>query len=542
MEPATPKFGDKVEKWKPAAFGAISDHLEVNPQELDEKFDSWLPFASEDVSLQSSAPSTSFVCDGLSRALHDLWLRLCEVSAAALGDDKLRLEASGRRPAVAAERAVEALLRGQETNARECLENFLGEYLLRILRRLEVWLERYDPSADEVAVVAKWMLFQAEPALLPFCQRAESFAGDGPLQHCQQAVLSIEKLLLREWESRSCEEASALCSYVFEGHYTDEAGRVDLTRLLKSLQESGDAWQTWRSHGAACNRAASVLIAMLNAALRSQHAASRNLILETAKLKRRRRSTFPKMIQMGRQALQDLQKVGACSDGKANKISEELLVHAAEDAVQLAVFCSRAGDSLEGWGPAQEVCREVLHAMEASFQTQVSSLTNALTTTHYHYNHHLLKVESFNSLRSRKNGSGDGILSSATAGWMEFLHGFKAKNASKMLQERVGGSIVELLAFAWVQNFVRAPPPLSVWKDRLYLVFSADEANLTSLAPDSRELGQFREVLQTLRDFLQANAQSRWQQLGKAESVLQKLLTDEQGRALTHALWQTATH
>lgn len=32
---------------------------------------------------------------------------------------------------------------GQETNARECLENFLGEYLLRILRRLEVWLERH---------------------------------------------------------------------------------------------------------------------------------------------------------------------------------------------------------------------------------------------------------------------------------------------------------------------------------------------------------------------------------------------------------------
>ena len=27
--------------------------------------------------------------------------------------------------------------------------------------------------------------------------------------------------------------------------------------------------------------------------------------------------------------------------------------------MQLAVFCSRAGDSLEGWGPAQEVCREV---------------------------------------------------------------------------------------------------------------------------------------------------------------------------------------
>ena len=27
--------------------------------------------------------------------------------------------------------------------------------------------------------------------------------------------------------------------------------------------------------------------------------------------------------------------------------------------MQLAVFCSRAGDSLEGWGPAEEVCREV---------------------------------------------------------------------------------------------------------------------------------------------------------------------------------------
>ena len=80
-----------------------------------------------------------------------------------------------------------------------------------------------------------------------------------------------------------------MCSYVFEGHYTDEAhvgglwigwivmlvgfsstttvgswakswkpceaGRVNLTRLLKSLQESADAWQTWRSHSAACDRA-----------------------------------------------------------------------------------------------------------------------------------------------------------------------------------------------------------------------------------------------------------------------------------------------
>ena len=34
------------------------------------------------------------VCDGLSRALHGHWLRLCEVCAAAMADDKLRLEAS----------------------------------------------------------------------------------------------------------------------------------------------------------------------------------------------------------------------------------------------------------------------------------------------------------------------------------------------------------------------------------------------------------------------------------------------------------------
>eukprot|EP00438_Fugacium_kawagutii_P028957 Skav210518 [mRNA] locus=scaffold3045:118998:120385:+ [translate_table: standard] len=197
----------------------------------------------------------------------------------------------------------------------------------------------------------------------------------------------------------------------------------------------------------------------------------------------------------------DLQsrKAGACSDGKGNKISEEVLVFAAEEG-------------------------------------HVSLLTRAVATVHQHYHRHL-KVESFKSLL-RKDGN-SGILTSATAGWIGFLRGF-----SGVLQERVGASIVELLASAWVQNFVQAPPPLSLWGSRLFVSFAKDEESLRSLAADSRELETFRQVLSTMRAFLQvsqARGSNIWEELGKAEDILQKLLAEEQGRALTRALWQTAT-
>lgn len=259
------------------------------------------------------------------------------------------------------------------------------------------------------------------------------------------------------------------------------------------------------------------------------------------------------MIQMGRQALHEFQKAGACSDGKGKRIPEEVLAAAAQDAVQLAIFCSHTSDSLEGWGSTKELCRDVLLAFESAFQTEVSSLTRALTTVHHHYNRQFLKVDSFSSLLRKDHSGRTGILTSATAAWIEFLQNFTGNRQVPSqvpgvpgqvlgtLRERVGASIVELLASAWVQNFVRAPPPLSVWGTRLFTAFAADEAALTSLAPDSKELGKFRQMVETMRGFLQVNAQSRWQELSKAENVLQKLLAEEQGRALTHALWQTAT-
>lgn len=101
--------------------------------------------------------------------------------------------------------------------------------------------------------------------------------------------------------------------------------------------------------------------------------------------------------------------------------------------------------------------------------------------------------------------------------------------------------MVELLAFAWVQNFVRAPPQLSVWGNRLFIAFDADEAALTSLAPDSPELQKFVQLINIMRSFLQEGVPRRWQDLGKAERTLQELLAEDQGRALAQALWQSAT-
>lgn len=137
----------------------------------------------------------------------------------------------------------------------------------------------------------------------------------------------------------------------------------------------------------------------------------------------------------------------------------------------------------------------------------------------------------------RKNAGNAGILPPATIReWARFLEGF-----SDVLQRRIGGSVVELLAFAWVQNFVRAPPQLSVWGNRLFIAFDADEAALTSLAPDSPELQKFVQLINIMRSFLQEGVPRRWQDLGKAERTLQELLAEDQGRALAQALWQSAT-
>ena len=147
----------------------------------------------------------------------------------------------------------------------------------------------------------------------------------------------------------------------------------------------------------------------------------------------------------------------------------------------------------------------------------------------------MLKVDSFDSLFRKDVRTG--ILPSGTIeAWARFLEGFSGE-----LQQRMGGSVVELLASAWIQNFVRAPPLLSMWGSRLFVAFNADEAALTLLAPGSPELKNFVQLLNTMREFLQENPQQRWQALAKAERTLQKLLPDDQGMALAQALWQTAT-
>lgn len=95
---------------------------------------------------------------------------------------------------------------------------------------------------------------------------------------------------------------------------------MPLAPLLRSLAGATAAWQTWRGHRDALQRASSVLIATLNAALRALQAASRALLAP------RRKKTLVL------QVVRELQKVGTCAEPKG-KVSEELILAAAEERV-----------------------------------------------------------------------------------------------------------------------------------------------------------------------------------------------------------------
>lgn len=203
-EPSTPKFGSKA---KPQA-AIITEVLEVDCRLLDQQFSAWLPFLQEQIVFGDR--SAAAVADGLSSALRHLWAFICRVADDEVPEAPLEAsQAAERALAIASQDASHKML-------RESLDRLVGEFLSRMQQAVEDWLQMTDPGAEDLSHLSQWLLFEARPAIIYFCDAAESFAGR--LDHSRTVYDSLEKLSLREWESRSCEESAALFAQIFEGY------------------------------------------------------------------------------------------------------------------------------------------------------------------------------------------------------------------------------------------------------------------------------------------------------------------------------------
>mmetsp|Transcript_46944 Transcript_46944/g.87752 ORF Transcript_46944/g.87752 Transcript_46944/m.87752 type:complete len:700 (+) Transcript_46944:37-2136(+) len=506
-DPGTPKFGAKAREQTPC----IIEQLEVDARQLDNQFRTWLPFlVAEDSFADRSAGA---VIDGMSAALQHMWKSLCgtitEVPEALTGNKAVE--------------ALTLLLEGRNdvspVVARQSLENFVGEFLLHTRHALESWLEMTDPPAEELGQVAHFVLFEARPGIMHFCDGAEDFAGEA-LDNCKAVYNSLEKLLMREWESRSCEEASVLFAEIFSSYQAP----TDLTLGLRRLSTAASAWRRWRGHAGACERAASVLIATLNAALRSHKIASQPLLQEASQRCARKRRTL-------RQALSDLQKAGTCADTKpASAISSELLQTALQDAARLGTFCRSASAEPGYWASVATtmLCAEVLASFASAFEAEASSLAGALVSVHARK--HSVRVPGF------RHKFEEGILTQSVRDWSRFLDDLP----SPSLRPQCSRSVVEQLARAWIETFIREPPRSS---GALLSVIRADEAAMTALVSgeEGSELAKFLEVLQALRAFIDVSVEKctpSWEDLARTEARLQQTLDEDVGRAMAQAMWQ----
>lgn len=520
-EPLTPKFGANQHKSSLHPAPAIVDVLEVDPKALDLRFEDWLSllqaqrhddhsFAGSGMSrarrtLPSTGESVHKVCGGLGKVFGGLWQDLC--SGSSCSQEALHSQAGQLR---AAQRAVQALKEysgpvNQPRVVRETLEGFLGEYFSRIRLYLERWLQLYDPAANEVACVTRWLLFEAWPALHYLLDRAAEIVK-GPIDHCVDAMKSLENVLLTEWEARSCDEAFWMCEDTFA--CSDTGGDQPRTRaILRLLETATVSGNTWQGHVEALDRATSVLIATLNAALRSFRKVARLLPVASQFREqqleasgplapgRNRRRKFTRTIQrLGRQAFKELQKAASCADmSNLEDADPSSTALALLEASELAAFCKEAALKQRQLGcPASvaRLCEEVLSAFAAAFEAEAISLAWALAKRHFERQHSSMVKAAGVYTGSQSVAQGQGFVAlQAAPSAANFLGsalcaagGRSLRPEGLLLARQLGGrALARLLAAAWVRHFTRRPPPASAWGEALAVAIAADEAALRNL-------------------------------------------------------------
>mmetsp|Transcript_98275 Transcript_98275/g.174976 ORF Transcript_98275/g.174976 Transcript_98275/m.174976 type:complete len:842 (-) Transcript_98275:55-2580(-) len=561
-EPGTPKFG-AMQKASLQPVKAISELLELDPKELDARFEAWLPVLKDKQVNNSTNPfeaaastnpfeaeveAEASMCDGLRLALNGLWSDLATgTPASSMGSS----QHSGVQAALEMLSAAGAT--SEPSAVRELLESFVGEYLDRMRDSIQRWIEECDPMADEVADVAKWFLFEASPSLGLFEAGAARLVGEA-MEQISEAATALERLLLREWETRSCDEAFWLCQEAFESCRGRQA-RID--QVLHLLEAAAAGGQDWRGHRAALDSSASVLIATLNATLRAYRLSVRQLLLcvsgkdlEEPEIQERprgrRRRVTRALTRFGKQALQEIQKAGSCTDAsqlEAHPPTAEMLALAVLQAAELSSFCEAAVIEA-AWGSSASLCKEVLAAFSGAFESEAKSLCWALSKLHFEKQ----KSQEIKAAGARTMGSGcEGTLGSAVTSALRFrdellpifASGGDAAGggnhikaiAAEFARSLLGRALAKLLASAWMGRFSQLQrPPGASW---LEAALAADIALLAKLVSpkDSAVLAP----LQHLQELLELGGGSNEPaKTAVCQARLEALLGHSLGSRLVH--------
>jgi hypothetical protein len=382
-----------------SADRAIADLLEVDPEALDKRFDEWL--GCVDCKSQADAGQ---VCRGLADALCGLWQAIGAPNSADGGPES-------------------AIKRLQDFHQdaivlSETVECVLTEYLSRMHRKLQTWMECCDPAADDVAEVVTWLLVDALPALTQL-EAAVTKLVVFSVSEWRHLTCATERLLLSEWEMRSCDEVSHACECVYslpigsvnticnrnahssrksalpnDAELAPARGETVLATLLGVIRQS----RAWQDHPTACDRAVSVLIAALSASLRAHRDYVRWLLAPHVPLpehhackssnsksnswrqgvKRRLRRASSRLLDVARRALKGLPCTG---EPAVDLPCVEVLAEAADDAARLATFCREADV------PFAATCIEVLASFADAFEREASEVCTVIAEVHFQSAH-----------------------------------------------------------------------------------------------------------------------------------------------------------
>jgi hypothetical protein len=517
---------------------AIADRLEYDPDELDRRFDAWL---GDQGTKEVGTPhfgdgEATRLCKGLSQALGALW--------AAFGGE-------GPGGAIAAWTGPQM----PEPQAfAEAAEGLLCEYLSRMLSRLKRWLEECDPSPDEIADVASWLLFDAKKELEEFQGLASKELSVNRLASWRGTADHIERLLLGEWETRSCDEvyqrvqaafgtnsaARALLAGSEDTLHAEERADMLVDMLREILQG-----EIWRGYAAACDRAAIVLIAALNAVLRAFRKYAHTLLSLTAPGGSGKRGLGKVLQRLSKHALVCVEDPARTASLLASRTA---LASAAAEASRLAEFCKEAQASQSPVALC-DVCSDVLVAFSVSFEREGAEL-GALLADHFAETHrHPLKEISFSGLRCiPPDTPAPTILSLPCEAAQTFLEEAIAGSRSAC-SAIASDAVIRIIVRSWVRAFSRSPPRLSSSAvSTITSAIDADESAIRRLAATFGAEAMWANVsssddpLQPLREIREMFRDRTEETIDLAAKRLDVILGIERGRAAASAVRFAIAH
>jgi len=554
-----------------ACPSTVADALEVDPDELDRRFESWFACGPESHIEGSSSGGAATASAGCPlRAAEAALVALWEALGSSNNDEGAMTGAQG---------ALSALKRHPRSDATavgEAVECVLAEYISRISRSLKRWVEEDDPCAKEVRDLAAWLLFDARPALEHLEAGVIEFAASSPV-NWRVAADSAERFLLNEWEARSCDELSLKCEVSYKASASFEAATQSKARvesILGLLQSAASQVSFWRGHPTACDRATSVLIATLNGVLRGYRIHLRMLLAPVVAAQARgegisdrggtRRRLTKVLLLLGSRIVLP-SKLSIAEHDHSIITSRVDFSAAIIEAATFAEFCADQAKTAPNitadpshQGDSVAVIRaSILAAFAGAFEQEAAELCTVLVEVYFTATTaRELETIAFDSrafqrrCMSQSDSSTEpdlcsGACAESCVAAQRFLDEMFS-SAPPLCGRLCSYRLAQLLSRRWVRAFRRHPPRLSLCGPGLILAIQADEAVLERLC--SRwganvahgSLGA--DPFQALREVRSMLSEPAPELLSIGVARLELALGAEHGIALGNAVRYAASH